>query len=130
MPFLGYGSRSQERLDPYPSLSAMAAEHSAFHTPAEEGARERPLEAEESWEDRLTRLEAGMLKVQQSMQALLDGAPVTAVSGTWAQAGRAPLSARLDPAVVEAARTASVPEDQLIRMSQLASKGAKLQEQR
>ena len=39
VPFLGFGSGSQERLDPFgPSLSAIASEHFAFLTPAEDTA--------------------------------------------------------------------------------------------
>ena len=136
VPFLGYGSRAQERLDPFgPSLSAIASEHFAFHTPAEEGAQDQGPAGEEAWEDRLTRLEAGMLKVQESMQLMLDGAPITdrrAPSGSGVgdigprpQASAKPHLAGLDPAVVEAARAAGIPEDQLTRMSQLATKGAK-----
>ena len=136
VPFLGYGSRAQERLDPFgPSLSAIASEHFAFHTPAEEGAQDQGPAGEEAWEDRLTRLEAGMLKVQESMQLMLDGAPITdrrAPSGSGVgdigprpQASAKPRLAGLDPAVVEAARAAGIPEDQLTRMSQLATKGAK-----
>ena len=54
VPFLGFGSRSQERLDPYgPSLSAIASEHFAFLTLAEEVVQEDFAGGEESWENRL-----------------------------------------------------------------------------
>ena len=138
VPFLGFGSRAQERMEPYgPSLSAIAAEHFAFLTPAEGvGTDVQAGDGEESWEHRLTRLEAGMLRVQEGLQVLLDGTPVSSAEAAAAPGGgvgslapetapgpRKPLLPGLDPAVVEAARKAGVPEDQLLRMSQLATKG-------
>ena len=45
---------AQERLDPYgPSLSAIASEHCAFLTPAEEAGRDGLGAEEETWEARL-----------------------------------------------------------------------------
>ncbi|CAE7264901.1 unnamed protein product [Symbiodinium sp. CCMP2592] len=100
VPFLGFGSRASERLNPYgPALSAIASEHYAFQTPAEDVQLEgggAPRDGEESWEHRLTSLEAAGL----------------------------PLLAGLDPVVLEAARKAGVPEDQLVRMSRLALKSS------
>ncbi|CAE7255205.1 unnamed protein product [Symbiodinium sp. CCMP2592] len=138
VPFLGFGSRSQERLDPYgPSLSAIASEHFAFLTLAEEGGPPHVESGGEgsAWEHRLTRLEAGLAKMQESMQALLDGAPLSDGAsqgrgiGSLAEApSRRPALAGLDPSVVEAARKAGVPEEQLVRMSRLATKSGKLSE--
>ena len=69
------------------------------------------------------------------MQALLGGAPLSrgagqdtgqgsgTVRGEPAEQSRLPALAGLDPVVVEAARKAGVPEDQLVRMSRLAGQG-------
>ena len=139
VPFLGFGSRSQERLDPYgPSLSAIASEHFAFLTPAEENVPGGLDEGEDAWETRLTRLESGMSQLQASLQLLVDGTPwsgeatssaaagVGPVPGSSAGVAKRPALAGLDPSVVEAARKAGVPEEQLVRMSQLATKGSGL----
>ena len=79
VPFLGFGSRSQERLDPFgPSLSAIASEHFAFLTPVEDAVRGRGEGSdggEVSWEQRLTRLESGMLRVQESCRPCWMGLP-------------------------------------------------------
>ncbi|CAE7424252.1 unnamed protein product [Symbiodinium sp. CCMP2592] len=142
VPFSGLGSRASERLDPFgPSLSAIAAEHFAFQTPAEEAGMEGEAglpEGEGSWEHRLTSLEAGVQRVQASLEALLDGVPLSspaepppgagigplASGASVPKAAGLPLLAGLDPVVLEAARKAGVPEDQLVRMSRLAQKGA------
>ncbi|CAE7942312.1 unnamed protein product, partial [Symbiodinium necroappetens] len=101
----------QERLDPYgPSLSAMASEHFAL-TPAEEVVQ-GGFAGEE--ENRLTRLESGMQRVQEGLRPLLDGAPLSVeatapsvagvgdLSGGRASPAQRPLLAGLDPAVLEA----------------------------
>ena len=76
------------------------------------------------------------------MQALLDGAPLSrgagqdtgqgsgTVRGEPAEQSRLPALAGLDPVVVEAARKAGVPEDQLVRMSRLAGQGPNVGELR
>ena len=143
--FTGFGSRSQVRMLPYgPSLSAIAADHFAFLTaaedPIEEGGSENAAGAEDQvWDQRLRSLEQGMRQLQTSMQALVDGAPLSreepagpsadaaSAAGVGALLGappgltRPPRLAGLDPGVVDAARAAGVPEGQLVRMSQMAA---------
>ena len=145
--FTGFGSRSQVRMLPYgPSLSAIAADHFAFLTaaedPIEEGGSENAGGVEgQAWEQRLRSLEQGMRQLQTSMQALVDGVPLSreepagpsaeaaSAAGVGAFLGappgltRPPRLAGLDPGVVDAARAAGVQEDQLVKMSQMAASG-------
>ena len=75
VPFLGFGSRSQERLDPFgPSLSTIASEHFAFED-AVRGRGDGSDGGEVSWAQRLTRLESGMLRVQESCRPCWMGLP-------------------------------------------------------
>ncbi|CAE7248000.1 unnamed protein product [Symbiodinium sp. CCMP2592] len=94
-PDVGFGSRASERLNPYgPSLSAIASEHYAFQTPAEDVQMEgggAPRDGEEFWEQRLTSLEAGVQRIQASLEALVDGVPLSAPAEHLPGAGVGPL---------------------------------------
>ena len=138
--FRGFGALAAVDMVPYgPALAMIAGEHFAFLTALEgksesEGPREPPEEPEPSWEERLTGLEAGLLKVQKSLDTLVrapaEGAKAAAADPKPGKTHRgAPGLAHeglpgLDPTVVGAARQAGIPEEQLRAMSRLAMAGA------
>ena len=127
---------------PYgPSLSAIAGEHFAVVTGVEGSARDAdeepapslPGEQEPSWEERLTGLEAGLSRLQQSLDRFVSGAGKATLPRERGEARGsavpgapglgAPKLPGLDPAVVAAARQAGIPEEQLAKMSQLVTIG-------
>ena len=92
------------------------------------------LESKEpSWEERLTGLEAGLSRLQQSLDRFVSGAGKATLPRERGEARGsavpgapglgAPKLPGLDPAVVAAARQAGIPEEQLAKMSQLVTIG-------
>ena len=141
--FKGFGPLAAVNMVPFgPALSSIASEHFAFVTAAEGGSEapdgaeaagdEHPEEDELSWEDRLTGLESGLTRMQQSIEQLLaaeKGKPTLPVEQASQGGGVGPIKGKavlpgLDPTVVVAARQAGIPEEQLRRMSDLAMTGA------
>ena len=116
--FKAFGALSGVSMVPFgPALASIAGEHFAFVT-AVEGPEEPgfPEEPEQSWESRLTGLEAGVSNLQKSLERLLGAggmaAPATAPpvetpagAGVGLPIAEAPLPG-LDPTVVGAARQA------------------------
>ncbi|CAE7288410.1 unnamed protein product [Symbiodinium sp. CCMP2456] len=113
-----------------------------FQDLAEEGGSEMQDGAgDQGWEQRLRVLELGMRQLQTSMQTLVDGVPLSreelaevppepapaagvgAFQGAPPGLSRPPRLAGLDPGVVDAARAAGIPENQLAKMSQMATAG-------
>ena len=137
--FRGWGALASVDMTPYgPSLSAIAGERFAFVTAAENGSEApggEPSEPpeEQSWEQRLTGLEAGLSRLQSSLD-LLARSPNKAAEPPPPAAGIGEVSRAapglnreglpgLDPTVVGAARQAGIPEEQLQKMSLLAMQG-------